>query len=92
MEYELGEGGFGRVIAATRKADNVPVRKRQKSVDMICKKLKNKRNKSTKSSKFQNILIFDSLFNFRWPSNLLINAPLRTLKRLDRNSRSRTYY
>jgi len=26
MEYELGEGGFGRVIAATRKADNVPVR------------------------------------------------------------------
>ncbi|CAH3173889.1 unnamed protein product [Porites lobata] len=25
MEYELGEGGFGRVIAATRKADNVPV-------------------------------------------------------------------
>ena len=26
LEYVIGAGGFGQVIAATRKADNVPVR------------------------------------------------------------------
>ena len=46
MEYELGEGGFGRVIAATRKADNMPVRYKDKN--RLCDLIR-----TAKSPKFQ---------------------------------------
>ena len=54
MEYELGEGGFGRVIAATRKADNVPVRKGKKIGGYYMKK--NKKIKETKEVKRYKII------------------------------------